>query len=303
MFYFKLVRLLNKKSAVIVLAIALIYSFIPATTNADLVKRVFLVSGTSWSVPSDFSTSSNTIEAIGSGGDGANGANGGGGGGGGYAAKTNQNITGTITYQIGSGGSDTVFNSTTVDCTVAPTPTVCADGGTDASGTTDGTGGTTANSVGTTEFAGGNGGGGGGGGAAGPAGAGSAGVAGAGGASGGGGAGATSDTYDAESMICTGGSAAGSGNEWAMLPTPYGSGGGGAEGTVAAGAIPDCAARAPANYGGGGSGGTSEVSGSTGGSGIIVITYASTEVGASSVAKVKIIGGQVKIIGGRVVII
>lgn len=301
MFYFKLKRLLDRKSATLVLVVAVFYSFVPATTNASLVKRVFLTSGTSWTVPADFSTSSNTIEAIGSGGDGRPSA-GMGGGGGAYAAKTNQNISGTITYQIGVGSTDTVFNSSATTCAGSPTPTVCADGGADApSNFTNGTGGTTANSIGDTEFAGGNGGGGGGGGAAGPAGAGANGSGGDGGASGGGGSGATQAVYDTEGGFCIPGTAAESAYEWAHIPS-YGSGGGGAKAVQVVGTSNDCNGVSPASYGGGGGGGTSEIAGTNGANGLIVITYASTEAGASSVARIKIQGGSVKIIGGQVII-
>ena len=75
--------------------------------------RVFLTStgSNSWSVPSDWSAASNTIEVIGGGGGGASG-NGinrtdAGGGGGGYSKVTNISLTpsATVNYFIGTGGA------------------------------------------------------------------------------------------------------------------------------------------------------------------------------------------------------
>ncbi|MGA7867701.1 MAG: hypothetical protein WCA23_27600, partial [Stellaceae bacterium] len=81
--------------------------------------QIFIVSGTSWTVPGDWSNT-NTIETIGGGGGGAtaNRYNSGtGGGGGGYSRVDNlTGLTGSIIIQVGTGGpastagGDTWFN-------------------------------------------------------------------------------------------------------------------------------------------------------------------------------------------------
>jgi hypothetical protein len=184
--------------------------------------QIFIVSGTSWAVPSDWS-STNTIETIGGGGGGSGGGSqpSTGGGGGGYSAVSNlAGLSGSLTVQIGSGGSsasaggDSWFNGASL-----ATSSVGAKGGaggpTSASG---GAGGPASGGVGTTKFPGGDGGGvnaahnggGGGGGAAGPNGAGqaggttAAGTAGEGGG-GGGGAGGGSSTPGAANTATAGG--------------------------------------------------------------------------------------------------
>src|SRR3989344_7007658 len=70
---------------------------------------VFLTSGTSWTVPSDWNSSNNTIEVIGGGGageshDGSTGA--GAGGGGAYSKVSNVSLSAGagITYSVGAGG-------------------------------------------------------------------------------------------------------------------------------------------------------------------------------------------------------
>ncbi|HWA31399.1 MAG TPA: hypothetical protein VG867_09880, partial [Rhizomicrobium sp.] len=73
-------------------------------------KTIFLTSGSTWTVPSDWDASSATIEAIGAGGNGAAGsttAGGGGGGGGAYAAisaPSNINPGDVLSIQIGAAG-------------------------------------------------------------------------------------------------------------------------------------------------------------------------------------------------------
>lgn len=69
-------------------------------------------SSTSWTVPADWNNSSNSINLIGGGGGGAGGrasgnnrAGGGGGGGGGFTRLTNQTLSGSVTYQAGTGGA------------------------------------------------------------------------------------------------------------------------------------------------------------------------------------------------------
>jgi hypothetical protein len=161
--------------------------------------RKLLTSGTTWTVPTNWNSSNNTIEVIGGGGAASdNDANGGygGGGGGAYAKKINQLLTrgGSVTIRVGGGGlhaipggmgGDTIFNGTGTTCDAAQTSEVCGQGGGGAPGGGNGAGGTggaAASSVGTASSGGDGGGygsnggyGGGGGGAAGPHGAGAAG--------------------------------------------------------------------------------------------------------------------------------
>jgi hypothetical protein len=71
----------------------------------------FLTSSTSWTVPSDWNSSNNTIEVIGGGSGGAGAFDlswaASGGGGGGYSKSVNVTLTtgATVTYQVGAGGS------------------------------------------------------------------------------------------------------------------------------------------------------------------------------------------------------
>lgn len=259
--------------------------------RAALSKRVFLTSGTSWTVPADWSNV-NTVETIGGGGAGGTDS---GGGGGAYALESNITLTpgGSATYQIGSAGSDTVFNSTATSCAGSPTPSVCADGGVSGSGSTNGAGGTTAGSIGTTKYAGGSGGGGSGGGAAGRDAAGGAGTVDQGGAGGGtgGGAGGLAGFYESEPpAFCAFNGADGSpGTGFSSTPA-YGSGGGGGYGPFT------CSSGLGGTYGGGGGGSPAKA----GGTGLIVITYTSTDTGSTSLAKFKIKGGSFLMRGGSI---
>ncbi len=235
---------------------------------------VFLTSGTSWTVPNDF-TSTNFIEVIGGGGGG--GAAGGGGGGGAYAKISNLSLTigASVTYQVGSAGAggtgttgsgtaggDTYFNGTGTTCVAQ---SVCAKGG-GAGTASGGSGGLFSGSLGTAVFSGGNGAvisggtlGGGGGGAAGPNAGGASGLAGNIGGTGGGGDGTFGGAGGS-------GAAGGAGSEW---DSTHGSGGGGGGSTTTgfAGGL----------YGGGGAGGKATTAGA-GTQGIIVITYNSIAV-------------------------
>src|SRR5262249_37458762 len=73
--------------------------------------RLFLTSGTTWTVPSDWNNANNTIEVIGGGGGSGGGFGsvlaGGGGGGGGYSKVVNLTLTpnATVSIQVGAGGS------------------------------------------------------------------------------------------------------------------------------------------------------------------------------------------------------
>lgn len=157
---------------------------------------IYLTSGSSWTVPSNWNSSNNQIECIGGGAGGGSGAATGGGGGGEYATITNFSATpgDIIPIHIGAGGAAATAGT---DTWLNSTSTVLAKAGGAPSGTTGGLGGT--GGVGSTTHNGGNGGNaassggsGGGGGAGGPNGVGGSGGTGAAlpftnGASGGGG--------------------------------------------------------------------------------------------------------------------
>ena len=143
-----------------------------------------------WTVPADWNNSSNSVAIIGSGGKGGlSNANGGGGGGGGaYASSTNLTLSGTVTYAIGTSSTTTAptlgqsgLYETYFNGTASSTASVTADWGRMGNSSAGGAGGSTAYSIGSVKFAGGNGGapggatnsgGGGGGGSGGPEGAG-----------------------------------------------------------------------------------------------------------------------------------
>ncbi|HVY72678.1 MAG TPA: hypothetical protein VG984_01315 [Candidatus Paceibacterota bacterium] len=230
-------------------------------------KVVYLTSGSSWTVPNDWS-SINSIEVIGGGGGGASGPITAGGGGGAYSKISNAPLTpnASIAYSVGSGGpgsvggGDTYFNGGTCS-----TSSVCAKGGGAGSGASGGAGGAASGGIGTIKYSGGVGGpgstgSGGGGGAAGPLGPG--GNGGSGGASvsfpnagggGGGNGGGTSGAAGTESQggnggnnasgvghgtgtignssIATAGTAGGGGGGGLSNPLPYASGANGGSGT------------------------------------------------------------------------
>lgn len=271
------------------------------------VQVIFLTSGTSWVVPSDCALISR-IDCIGpgasgvagsSGGDAgsafpgaAGGAGGAGGGGGAWSLKNNLSVTpgSSITYQVGTPGSSTWFQSTG---TVLAAPASGSTGGQSGSGVGDSkfSGGNgsagQSGSPGSGGTPGGNGGyGGGGGGAAGPNAAGGAGgITGGGNGNGGtNGGGSGSGTGTAGNSSTTfqsnpGGSFAG----------PGGAGGGGNYGTAGTSGVGAGAGGtggdgglygAGGAGGGGGGGGAAFTSGSASGgssgagrNGIIIITY------------------------------
>lgn len=285
------------------------YIITPQKAEAAITKRVYLTSGTTWTVPSDWTSSSNTIEAIGGGGHGASNNHGGGSGGGGaYAKISNLSLTpgASVTYRVVA-TSDTVFNTTATTCVGSPTPSVCAAAGATASGTTDGTGGTAANSIGTVKYSGSAGNFSGGGNAAGPNGDGQTppGYAdnGYGGLNG-----DTGNDYCGD-LTSDGGSGGTGypGYEYDTIPG-HGSGGGGGHGGLPYGSgYTGGNGGNGGNYGGGGGGGGGRCGlgsfpggAGNGGGGLIVIEYSSTETPSSSTAKFKILGGKVQIIGGRV---
>ncbi|GEM_PF-1074659 len=161
-------------------------------------KTIFLTSGTTWTVPSDWTPSHNRISVIGGGGAGGTGDwsygyGGGGGGGGGFSQVSNIALTSgaSVRYAVApttySNGGDTYFCNSSSNCTAITGSAVIvgAKGGRAASGgaygaTNGGTGGAASSGIGTLKYNGGSGGnahggGGGGGGAAGPDGNGAAG--------------------------------------------------------------------------------------------------------------------------------
>src|SRR5262249_34384471 len=74
--------------------------------------RVYLTTGVSWTVPSDWNNTTNTIQCIGGGGGGVDGSvavggAGGSGGGGAYASISNLTLIpgATVEYRVGTGGA------------------------------------------------------------------------------------------------------------------------------------------------------------------------------------------------------
>ncbi len=232
--------------------------------------KIFLTStGTNtWTVPSDWNNSSNSIEVIGSGGGGSTAAasGAGGGGGGGYGKISNQNYTpgNSISYTIGTGGhgnaagtnldggdgGDTYWNAISLGAAVL--------------GSSGGLGGGRSSGVGkgTVHYSGGDGAlnavgiGGGGGGAAGLNGIGGNGTA--------GGVGGNGDI----NMGGLGGALNTIGGTGTEYDGSHGSGGGGGGGNG-----PLSGAGGP--YGGGAGGSSSNQASSAGSQGLIVITYVS----------------------------
>jgi len=210
---------------------------------------VFLTSGSTWTVPSDFNFSNNTIEAIGGGGGSGSAwpSGGAGGGGGAYTKLSNFYLTPgqVVNINIGTGaatptsnGGDTWLNTAAASAPSSSATGVLAKGGSYSANTTGGLGGQAAACIpSASAFSGGNGGtggvnggGGGGGGAAGPNGDG-----GTGGPSnngtGGGGGGANGGTNGTASVGGTGGgSPTGAAGSGVQSPGGTGAGGGGGGG-------------------------------------------------------------------------
>lgn len=232
---------------------------------------LFLTSGTTWSVPSDWNSAANTIEGIGAGGAGAPGtgssAAGAGGGAGAYALLTNQALTpgSTVNIQIGVGGASGSANGTDTflqnNAAVNVLLAKAGQGGV-KSGSIGGAGGAAASCIPSAfAFSGGAGGnatggnaGGGGGGAAGPLGAGGQG--------------------GAETSIAADGGAGGGGNGGGSAGGVGGGVNGGAggnnqagSGSGAGGANGGGNGSAGTNGGGGGGGGNSGTAGGNGGNG------------------------------------
>lgn len=238
---------------------------------------IYLTSGSTWTVPSDWNSSNNTIEAIGAGAAApAPGANNGAGGGGAYAKITNWSGSGVVPIQIGvAGGTAGSGTGPTANTWFGNGSTLVAAGGfVGAAGAmTGGAGGLVANSVGSMIYPGGAGGDscqysafGGGGGAGGPNGAGAGGST-CSGINGGGGGQSDGSAGGAGGSAGAGGNGGNGANgiEWSAS---YGAGGGGGGGYYTAGGGNGGA------YGGGGGAGYSGI-GAAGG-GLIVITYSSS---------------------------
>jgi len=239
---------------------------------------IFLTAGSSWTVPADWNSASNSVETLAGGGGGGQSATygQGGGGGGAYSKVVNLSLSpgASIIYGVGAGGvsagagGDTWFNgSSLASCSVG------AQGG--RGGATTRAGGASASGVGSTKYSGGDGGaagfsaGGGGGGAAGPFGAGASGTAATGGnfpGAGGGGDNTHGGAGGAAGSTSANAPAGSPGAEW---DASHGSGGGGGGG--AASLYGYFAGGAAGLYGAGGGGSASgTVSGAPG---IIVISY------------------------------
>lgn len=278
----------------------LVFGTLAYPQQADA-AMIVLTSGTSFTVPSDWNSSNNSIHVIGGGGAGSISASGaGGGGGGGYSMTANVTLTpgNTVTYAVGAGGATgglsggnggaTYFCNSTLNCaSIAGTAVVVgANGGSGGTAPTGGAGASVTGAVGDIKYAGGNGGtgnttgdtGGGGGGAAGPAGAGQNGGNGpnstAGGGGGGAGGGSSSAGANATSGVDggaggngptgTGGGAAGSSGSGGN-GTRGGGGGGSGAGTIGGGGGTGSEFNDIVGAGGGGGGGDDNNFGGKGG--------------------------------------
>ena len=245
-----------------------------------------LTSGTSFTTPSNWNNSFNTVWCTGAGGTGSHGAGaaqgGGGGGGGAQAAASNVTLSGTITYQVGiAGGTPTTTGATYFNGTIYTSASCGAQGGTSPVATiTGGAGGSGALGSGTLAAGGGGGNsaasafGGGGGGGAGSVGFG-AGNVGANGNATNGGVGGTDGSVGLAGGVggagATASTAAGAGGNGDDFST----GGGGGGGHTSA-ANPTGGAGGTFGAGGGGAGTVTSSVGGTGAGGTIVIYYDQT---------------------------
>ena len=298
----KKLRSLSKRAvygflAVLILSSSYILWWRPNRAHA---QTVFLTStaATTWSVPGDWNSSSNTIEVIGGGGSGGSSGGGqfgggGGGGGGAYAKITNASLAAStsVGINVGSAGQASYVCDSTANCSNSTDTDVivAAAGGSSGSTVISGTGTVGANGgtvITGTGFAGGKGGNGGnssgnnGGGGGGGGGAGGLNAAGTGASNGSGttgGAGGQGDGTSGGSGGMSNGGFGINGTEWDLS---HGSGGGGGGGAGGGNGVIGNPGAAGGNYGsgGGGAGGdgksaTNGVGGSGGTQGVIVITY------------------------------
>jgi hypothetical protein len=264
-------------------------------------QTIFLTTGTSWTVPSDWNNSSNTIETIGGGGLGGDGAavsvgaGGGGAGGGGYAISNNVSLTAglSVTMHVGAGGTsafpaggDTYLCNSSSNCTSATDTAVIVGssgggrGGVSAGGTAGvfdtGSSGKSGGAGGSGRAGSGTSGGGGGGGG-GAAGGQAAGVNGGNAGSSTGAAGGQGDGTFGGLGGSTSGGAGSNGTEW---DATHGSGGGSGAGNGGGSGASGFDAGTAGSYGaGGGGGGGSGKNVATGGAGangaqgLITVTY------------------------------
>lgn len=246
-------------------------------------KSILITSTGSWTVPSDWNSNNNSIEAIGGGGGGGSGSgSAGAGGGGAYAKRSNVALTpgSSLSVTIGAGGAGGVGSAngiagtdTYIGSAGCSSASVCAKGGARGTTSAGGAGGSSGSSRGSTKFKGGDGRQGGGssgnpggaGGAGGPNGAGVNGVVGSA-TSGAGGAGDALFGGIGGSGGAGAGAPGGNGLEWNTSNGVGGSGGGGGGGATTGGA--------GGSYGGGGGGG--KTSGGAGAQGLLMITYVPT---------------------------
>ena len=244
------------------LVLVLLLSILPLQVHATPTTVVFLTSGTTWTVPVDWTSANNTIEVIGAGGGGGIGTtvtSGRGGGGGAYSRISNLSLTpgASVTYQVGAGGgpgggtpsagTDTFFNRTSGSAnTCADTTSVCAKGGTGGATGVGGAGGAAGSGTGTVKYSGGAGTDdirSGGGGAGGPSGDGAASGSQTGGSTGaGGGGGDSGGSTGGNSTTATGGTggnnvsgSGGGGGGTSGNPGTNGSSGGGGGGRTTSG--------------------------------------------------------------------
>ena len=248
---------------------------------ASNATTVYLTSDTSWTVPSDWNSSNNSIEVIGAGGGGQTASSffpGSGGGGGGFSKIANLPLTpgSHVVYAVGVGGAagsaggDTWFNGVSLNAAA-----VGAKGGGGGAVNAGGRGGSAALGIGSTKLSGGDGGtigynpagGGGGGGAAGPNGSGAA--------------GASDDTGGAYAGNGGGGNGGGkAGNSQAF--TTGGSGGNAYDGSAggAGGTTTTEGGNGSHGSGGGGGAGASVGPGTAGGAGGAGNEYAAAGYGS-----------------------
>jgi hypothetical protein len=225
--------------------------------------RIFLTTGSSWTVPDDCTSA--TIEVIG-GGAGGGGATGYGGGGGAYSKTNNVSLTpsSSVSYGIGAGGTgnNTATGGAAGDTWFGGSDFASSLCGAKGGASTASGGGAASSGIGDVKYDGGHGSSnGGGGGAAGPSGAGANASTGSG-AQGGNGSGGVGGA---------GGFPAGAGSAGTEWDATHGSGGGG--GSPSPFNLPGAAGGL---YGGGGGrGGAGTSAGGNGAQGIIVITYSS----------------------------
>src|SRR5438105_1374799 len=108
-------RLLRRGGIIFILAIFITSLFI-LLYKPRASAQIFLTSGTSWTVPSDWNNANNSIELIGGGGgagpgysdsSGSGGEGGGGGGAGGYSKITNVSLVPNSAVTIAVGGAGT----------------------------------------------------------------------------------------------------------------------------------------------------------------------------------------------------